>query len=135
MRARRSAVVRLTFTGDSSALPSTSRLALHVPAPVTLAASRRQLPGGGRVVLRGRIRGGALPRRGKLVEIQAHFRGRWRTISAVRAARSGRFRFAYVFQPAGRAVTYRLRARVAVEAGYPFAAGTSKPVPVTVRPR
>lgn len=135
MRARRSAVVRLTFAGDRSALPSTSRLALHVPAPVTLAANQRRLPGGGRIVLRGRIRGGALPRRGKLVEIQAHFRGRWRTISAVRAGRSGRYRFAYVFQPSGREVTYRLRARVAAEARYPFAAGASKPVRVTVRPR
>lgn len=135
VRARRSAVVELAYAGDRTSLSSTRRLALHVPAPARLVANRRRLVGGGRVVLRGRILGGALPRRGKLVEIQAHFRGRWRTISAVRAGRRGRYRFAYVFHAAPHTAIYRMRARVPAEAGYPFAAGASRAVRVTVHPR
>jgi hypothetical protein len=133
--ARRSALVRLRFAGDDGALPSSRQLAIHVPAPVRVRADRRMVGGGRRVTLRGRILGGAIPRRGKLVEVQAHFRGRWRTISAVRSTRGGRWRFAYAFQATGRRATYALRARVPIEAGYPFAAGASRPVRVTVRPR
>jgi hypothetical protein len=95
---------------------------------------RRLAVGGGRpLLLQGRI-GRPVPRHGKLVEVQAHFRGRWRTISAVRARRDGRWRFRYVFRTTGLRTTYRMRARVPVEAGYPFAAGASTPVRVTVLP-
>lgn len=89
--------------------------------------------GGRPVLFHGRV-GRPVPRRGKLVEVQAHFRGRWRTISAVRARRDGRWRFRYVFRTTGRRTGYRLRARVPVEAGYPFASGASRPVRVTVLP-
>jgi hypothetical protein len=134
LRAHRSAVVRLRFRGDDGALPSERRRAIVVPAPISFTAKRRAI-GGQPTFFRGRVRGGSIPRRGKLVEIQAHFRGRWRTISAVRSRRSGRWRFVYAFRAAARTASYRLRARVPVETGYPFAAGTSRPVSVTVRPR
>ncbi len=134
LRARRSAVVRLRFRGDAGSLPSERRFALAVPAPVSFKTGRQAI-GGRPVRFHGRIRGGAIPRRGKLVEIQAHFRGRWRTISAVRSTRTGRWRFAYTFRAATPTARYRLRARVPIEAGYPFAAGTSRPVAVTVQPR
>jgi 5-hydroxyisourate hydrolase-like protein (transthyretin family) len=133
LRARRSATVRLRFRGDDHALPSERRLAVVVPAPVAFRASGRAV-GGRPALFRGRIRGGAIPPRGKLVEIQAHFRGRWRTISAVRTSRSGRWRFAYTFSATGRTARYRLRARVPAEARYPFADGTSRAIRVTVRP-
>jgi hypothetical protein len=89
--------------------------------------------GGRPLLFQGRV-GRPLPRHGKLVEIQAHFRGRWRTISAVRARRDGNWRFRYVFRTTGLRTSYRMRARVPVEAGYPFAAGASAPVRVTVLP-
>jgi hypothetical protein len=136
LQARRSAVVQLDFRGDREALPSSYRLVLDVPAPVTMAGRRRRLVWAGRrVAFGGRVLGGSLPRGGKLVEIQAHFRGRWRTISAVRARGSGRWRFRYAFRPALRPATYRLRARVPAESAYPFATGVSRPVRVTVLPR
>lgn len=95
---------------------------------------RRLAVAGGRPVLfQGRV-SRPVPRHGKLVEVQAHFRGRWRTISAVRSRRGGRWRFGYTFRTTGRRATYRLRARVPVEAGYPFSAGASPPVRVTVLP-
>jgi len=96
--------------------------------------ARRIVVAGGRPVrFEGRV-GRPLPRYGKLVEVQAYFRGRWRTISAVRARRDGRWRFRYTFAAASRRASYRLRARVPVEAGYRFAAGASRPVRVTVLP-
>ncbi len=91
------------------------------------------IAGGRPLLLQGRI-GRPVPRHGKLVEIQAHFRGRWRTISAVRARRGGHWRFRYVFRTTGLRASYRMRARVPVETGYPFAAGASRPVRVTVLP-
>jgi hypothetical protein len=95
---------------------------------------RRLVTVGGRPVLfRGRV-GRPVPRGGKLVEVQAHFRGRWRTISTVRAKRSGRWRFRYTFRTSRWRAAHRLRARVPVEAGYPFRAGASRPVRVTVLP-
>lgn len=101
-------------------------------ARVTMRA-RAAVAGGRPVLFQGRV-GRPVPRHGKLVEIQAHFRGRWRTISAVRARRDGRWRFRYVFRTTGRRTAYRMRARVPIEAGYPFAAGASRPVRVTVLP-
>lgn len=95
---------------------------------------RRLAVAGGRPVLfRGRV-GRPVPRGGKLVEVQAHFRGRWRTISTTRAQRGGRWRFRYTFQTSRWRAAYRLRARVPAEAGYPFSAGASAPVRVTVLP-
>ncbi|HEX2070342.1 MAG TPA: hypothetical protein VHF90_01685 [Thermoleophilaceae bacterium] len=92
---------------------------------------RLTIPGGRPVRFHGRV-GRPVPRAGKLVEVQAHFRGRWRTISVVRSRRGGRWRFAYRFRAATRRATYTLRARAPVEAGYPFSAGVSRPVRVTV---
>ena len=94
---------------------------------------RRLVTAGGRPVqFRGRI-GRPVPRGGKLLEVQAHFRGRWRTISTTRARRNGRWRFRYTFRTSRWPAVYRLRARVPVEAGYPFSAGASRPVRVTVQ--
>jgi hypothetical protein len=101
---------------------------------VRLRDVRRVVTAGGRPVLfRGRV-GRPVPRGGKLVEIQAHFRGRWRTISTTRARRGGRWRFRYTFRTSPWPASYRLRARVPVEGGYPFSAGVSRPVRVTVLP-
>jgi hypothetical protein len=95
---------------------------------------RRLTTTGGRPVLfRGRV-GRPVPRGGKLIEVQAHFRGRWRTISTTRARRDGRWRFRYTFRTSPWQAAYRLRARVPVETGYPFSAGASRPVRVTVVP-
>jgi hypothetical protein len=104
------------------------------PRPPRPRDVRRLVTTGGRPVLfRGRV-GKPVPRGGKLVEVQAHFRGRWRTISTVRARRDGRWRFRYTFRTSPWRAVHRLRARVPVEAGYPFSAGASRPVRVTVLP-
>lgn len=128
------------------AKPRRARVTMRVRARVARPGKRRpaarrwgrsqrriKIAGGRTLLFHGRV-GRPLPRHGKLVEVQAHFRGRWRTISAVRSRRNGRWRFRYAFRPTAWQTSYRLRARVPVEGGYPFGAGVSRPVRVTVLP-
>jgi hypothetical protein len=143
--------------GGVAPRPGAGRRRVRGPARVTMTArvrvaKRRAARRGGRRVrprwrdvrrlvaigerpvhFRGRV-GRPVPWRGKLVEIQAHFRGRWRTISTVRARRGGHWSFRYRFRPSPWRAVHRMRARAPVETGYPFSAGHSRPVRVTVPP-
>jgi hypothetical protein len=67
--------------------------------------------------------------RGKLVELQATDRGRWRTLGLVRSSRSGGFRYRYRFAGSGR---FAFRARVRFERAYPYVLGYSRRTSVTV---
>jgi hypothetical protein len=100
-----------------------------VRASATLHASRRFVPRGGSVVFRGRLRGGYVPPRGKLVELQATDRGRWRTFALVRSDRHGGFRYRYRFAGSGR---FAFRARVRFERAYPYVLGYSRRTSVGV---
>ena len=82
---------------------------------------------------RGRLRGLPVPRRGKLVEIQAFDGGRWRTFALPRSHRDGRFRTSYRLRRTFGPRTFRFRARVRREDGYPYELGFSRPVLVRVR--
>ena len=87
----------------------------------------------GRAVLfSGSVRSRPLPLSGKLIEMQAHFRGRWRTFSTLRTDRRGRWRFRYRFGATLGRVTYRFRARLPSEGGYPFVTGRSQVAKVLV---
>jgi hypothetical protein len=85
------------------------------------------------VRFRGRLLGKPIPRRGKLVELQAFDAGRWRVFAQPRARRSGRFRTSYRLQRTFRPRTFRFRARVRPESAYPYALGYSRVVRVRVR--
>jgi hypothetical protein len=97
----------------------------RVRASATLHASRRFVPAGGRVTFRGRLRGGYVPPRGKLVELQATDRGHWRTFALVRSDRRGGFGFRYRFAPGGPR-SFAFRARVRFERAYPYVLGYSR---------
>jgi hypothetical protein len=101
----------------------------RVRASATLHASRRFVARGGRVTFRGRLRGGYVPRRGKLVELQATDRGRWRTFALVRSNRRGSFHYRYRFSGSGR---FAFRARVRFERAYPYVLGYSARTSVSV---
>jgi len=88
-------------------------LTLRVRAPVTAQLVRGS-------VLRGRLRGGYVPRGGAFVELQARADGRWVTRRVVRTFSSGRYRG----RPGARGP---FRARVPRQSGLPFAAGVSPP--------
>jgi hypothetical protein len=107
-------------------------LRLAVKARATLRAARSVVPSSRpRAVFRGRLRGGYVPRRGKLVVLQGRQAGRgWRTIADGRSDRRGRFRLSYRFS--GAAGTFSVRARVPADAGYPYATGVSRTVRVRV---
>ena len=80
----------------------------------------------------GRVRGGYVPRRGKLIELQAYDAGRWRTFRTVRTHRNGRFAAAYSFKHVNAPRGYRFRARARYEPGYPFLLGVSSATRVRV---
>jgi hypothetical protein len=108
------------------------QLRLAVAASSRISARRRLLRNGQSMVLFGDLVGGRVPRHGKLVEIQAFFRNRWRTISTVRSDRQGRWRFRYRFDGTRGRVIYRFRAFLPEEAGYPYEAGASRQIRVMV---
>jgi hypothetical protein len=87
-------------------------LVVRVRAPITV--QRRG------TLVRGRLRGGYVPRGGALVELQARAGRRWVTRRVVRTYRSGRF--AARVRSRG-----PVRAAVPVQPGLPFAAGFSPP--------
>jgi hypothetical protein len=125
------AAVRLHPT---DALVACSRaLKLRVPARSTLHVRPSTVRAGGLVRISGRLLGGRVPRRGKLVILQAFERGRWQTFASVRTNRRGAFsrRRRMSVTAAGR--TFRLRAQIRPDSGYPFALGYSRTVRLRVR--
>ena len=131
-RADRSRLLRFRYSGSRRIAGRSADVTLAVPATSTIFASRRLLHLGSGVTFSGRIRTRPVPTTGKLVEIQAHFRGRWRTISTVRSDARGRWRFRYRFSGTVGRVRYRFRARFPYESGYAFDAGASPATAVTV---
>ncbi len=130
-----SQIVRVAFDGSNTTLPAQQEVVLQVPASGSLRASRRRLRNGRSVVFSGRVRTHPLPQAGKLVELQAHFRGRWRTFQTLRTDPVGRWRFLYRFGGTVGRVKYGFRARFPEESGYPYEAGVSRKVAVTVKGR
>ena len=88
---------------------------------------------GSRVRLTGRLLGGRVPARGKLIDLQARELGRWRTFATVRSRASGTFTTRYRFRSSAPRKTYPMRVRVRPDAAYPFAVGYSRAVRVRVR--
>ncbi len=127
-----SRTIRIRYGGTNHIRSATRTLALNVRSRTTIAPSRIRLSNGETVRFRGRIRTGRIPDRGKLVELQVWVRGRWRTFATTRAGRQGRWRYPYRFDGTRGTQTYRFRAKVPPEAGYPFATGRSRVVRVRV---
>jgi hypothetical protein len=114
------------------ALACSTTVQVHVRAGVTL-KSRPRRPRVRRLVrFSGRVLGGPIPARGKLLVLQAFERGRWRTVATTRSRASGRWRRAIRFER--RPGVYRLRALIRRERSFPFVTGASRAVRVSVRP-
>jgi 5-hydroxyisourate hydrolase-like protein (transthyretin family) len=129
-----SRTLRFVYMGSTLVLPAEGRVELVVPAAGSFKPSRRRLPNGGGLVFRGRVRSGPLPAVGKLVELQVRQpSGEWTTFRTVRTNADGRWALRYRFRYVRCHTSYRLRARIPAEAGYPFAAGRSRSRRVTVR--
>jgi hypothetical protein len=134
-RATSTSVIRIYHAGTATTLPSQREVKLLVPAASTIRAAPRRLLNGQIVTFRGLLRSRPLPVAGKLVELQVVLSGRWQTFQTARTDSRGRWSVRYRFRRSCGLVHYRFRAHLPAEAGYPFEAGRTRPVPIAVRGR
>jgi len=135
-RARRgpARTIRFRYPGTAKIRGHNRDVALRVRASTSMRASRRSVINGEFVTFRGRLRGGWLPPAGALVELQVYSRGQWRTFAQPRArSGSGRWSYPYRFETVRGRASFRFRARVRRQPGFPFITGSSRPVRVLVR--
>jgi hypothetical protein len=126
--------LRFGYRAGTDPLFSCSKaLTVAVKARSTLKATPRSIRSGQRVRFSGKLRGGYVPEGGKLIELQAHERGRWRGITTLRTNSKGSFSYRYRFSFRARGTTFPVRVRVRHDGSYPFALGTSTRVRVRVR--
>lgn len=125
--------IRFRFRGTERFRASQARVGVRVPASSSIAVSRNRVRNGDAVHFSGKLRGGQVPANGKLVDLQAFYRGRWRTFALPRTDSAGRWRHRYEFGATSGLVDYRFRARLPREDGYPFEPGRSREVKVAVR--
>ena len=123
--------LRVTALAPGASTLACTTARVRTRAGVTLRATRRVRPGG-RVRFRGRLRALPVPGRGKLVELQAFDGGKWRTFSQPRSRKDGRYKAAYRLRRTFGPRTFRFRARVRRESGYPYELGYSRRVKVRV---
>ena len=125
--------LRMEFAGDALLLPARGTATVRTPARARLRATPRVVRAGGTVRFAGRLRGGHVPRAGKLVELQARVGAGWRTFATLRSDRRGRLRHAHRFAVTGQARRYLFRLLVRRESTYPFERAASRVVAVWVR--
>jgi hypothetical protein len=124
--------VVIGYRHDASQVARDVRYYAH--AHPSFQATPTKLRNGDRVHFWGQLPGPH--RRGRVVVLQANVPGsrRWITFRKATSARKGIFRASYHFISTTRTTTYRFRAVVPEQAGYPWVQGHSKPVAVEVRP-
>lgn len=121
------------YAGSEGHRPAGDRVGLAVRAKSSLSVNRRRVDNGERVRFEGRVLGRPVPREGKLLQLEAHYRDRWRTFAVVRSNRRGRWHYRYRFEATAGTVTYPFRVRIPRERSYPYAVGRSRVVKVVVR--
>jgi hypothetical protein len=120
------------YRGNGMYKHADDQVTLRVPASTTLRVSRRRVHNGRRVLFSGKLKGRPYPPRGKVLDLQAYYRGKWRTFATPRAARSGGWRYRYRFQATQGVVIYKFRVRVRPTSDYPYELGYSKVTKVRV---
>jgi hypothetical protein len=126
--------IKIRYAGTAQIRGVTKNLSLSVRSVTSIRSNHKRVVNGEAIRLHGRIRTGRIPARGKLVEVQVFTRGKWRTFATARAGHAhGTWSYNYRFDGTRGLQTYRFRARVPLEDGYPFATGRSGVVRVRVR--
>jgi hypothetical protein len=129
-----SRLLRFHYPGTATIRSRTSTVDLRVKATSSLRVNHHHVVNGDTVTFHGRLKGQPLPAGGKLVELQVHTRGLWRTFASTRAdAATGLWSYQYRFDAITGRVSFGFRARIRKEATYPFELGTTRRVRVTVR--
>lgn len=131
--------VEATFAGNRVLTRAGSRaVRLEVLSGVSLRASWPVADvGGAPVVFNGRVshRGAAVPATGLAVQLQFRLSGLpWTEFRTVQTDAGGQFRYPYRFSDDdSRGIRFQFRALVPAQGGWPYEAGTSRPVAVTGR--
>ncbi len=120
------------YRGDSTYKHADDQVTLRVPAAATIRASKHAVRNGGRVTFTGRLRGGPYPAKGKVFDLQAFYRHKWRTFATPRARLNGGWKYRYRFQATRGTVLYKFRVRVRASSDYPYELGYSKVTKVRV---
>jgi hypothetical protein len=129
-----SRTLRLSYSDELGGPPVVTRtLTLSVRAGVRLTIAPRTASVGSSIRFSGRLRGGPVPKGGKLLVLEARSPGgRWLEFDVIRSDARGRFHASYRFKFAGPA-HYQFRVLCEAEADYPFATGASNVVGVFER--
>jgi hypothetical protein len=130
-----SRTLRVAYGGSPIILPARGQVGLVVPAASSLRVSRRRVLNGQRVVFKGRVQSVPLPAGGKLIQLEVRLPGRWQTFRTTRTDQTGRWSVPYRFTRTRGVQHYRFRVELPPEAGYPFAAGTSRSAVMRVKGR
>jgi hypothetical protein len=128
-----SRALRYRYEGTATIKPAAAQMAVQVRARTSAAVDHRRLRNGDTVRFSGRLLGGPVPDGGKLIDLQAHYRGQWRTFATPRTDAHGRWQYDYRFEATRGLVRYRFRARIRREAAYPYELGYSRVLRVIVR--
>jgi hypothetical protein len=120
------------YAGDSTYKHSDEQVTLRVPAYATIKASRHSVRNGQRVRFSGKLLGRPYPAKGKILDLQAFYRNKWRTFATPRAGRKGVWAFTYRFEATRGSVLYKFRIHVRATSDYPYEPAYSRATTVKV---
>ncbi len=129
-----SRTIEAVYSGSGSSEPAFSNPAtVTVRADLGLAVRPRRAHWGGTIHIRGRLRGGYIPRSGALVLLYIGWKGGSTEIGHLYTDARGRFSSPYTFLRGNGTEEYWIWAETARESDYPYAPGRTGRVAVTVR--
>jgi hypothetical protein len=132
---KHSRTLRFRYLGSSRIRPSTTDVRVRVPASTSFRLTPRRILNGETVTFRGRVRGGPIPDQGKLIELRKWTGRKWAPFRVVRTDSAGRWKHTEQVISVSGIVTYRLRAHLPAEAGFPYNAGRTPARKLRVRGR
>jgi hypothetical protein len=133
VEARASHSFRFAYPGTATSLPVEDTATLLVEAASSFAVKPKHVLNGDFVTFSGRVRGRPLPEGGKLIELQWLATGEWQTFRTVRSEPDGTWRIPYPFKRTCGVQTWRFRAHIPGEGGYPLEPGNSPELAVRVK--
>jgi hypothetical protein len=127
--------VRFRYDGDGRHRSAEEAAVVKVAAAATITSSHKTRRNGQTVTFKGKLRSLPIPAAGKLLDLQAFYRNKWRTFATPRANPKGKWSYRYRFGATRGTVPYRFRVLIRPESAYPYDLGHSPTVRVVVRGR
>jgi 5-hydroxyisourate hydrolase-like protein (transthyretin family) len=133
VRGTTSRTLRLRYDGTTRIRPSTADVKIAVPARSTFRLTPRRIVNGQTVTFSGRVQGGPIPAKGKLIQLQKRSGRTWLPFRVVRTDAAGRWRHVEPVVSVSGLVVFRLRAQIPAEGGFPYATGNTPARTLRVR--